>query len=162
MTFTEAVRTCLKEKYVNFRDRAPRSEFWWFVLFGFIVSIVAGILDGALGFRPDVVLDAGDGGFNASYQTNGPIATIAALALLLPNLGVSVRRLHDIGKSGWWVLLVFIPLIGILVLIWWWTRPSEEGPNKWGPNPFDPAGTLAHDGGAYSSSRIPSVDRDGR
>ena len=162
MTFTESIKTCLKDKYATFRERAPRSEFWWFVLFGIIAGAVANVLDTALGFAPEATFETGESGIGASYQATGPISVILSLVLLIPNLAVSARRLHDTGRSAWWLLIVLIPLLGILVLIWFWTRPSEEGPNKWGPNPFDPSGTIAHDGASYARSRVPTVDREDR
>ena len=88
MDFMTAVRTCLS-KYVDFSGRARRSEFWYFVLFTFLVGIVASILDGVLGTDYD---DRGGG-----LSVRSP-----ALALLLPWLAVGVRRLHDTGRSGWW------------------------------------------------------------
>lgn len=113
MDFATAVKTVLVQKYVKFDGRASRSEFWWFTLFSFIVSAVLYLVDGVLG------IDL--------------LRNIYSLAVLLPTLAVGARRLHDIGKSGWWQLLI-ITLIGILVLIYWWVQPSE-GENQHGPTP---------------------------
>ncbi|MCA8882307.1 MAG: DUF805 domain-containing protein [Rhodobacteraceae bacterium] len=110
MNFTSAIQTCLN-KYATFSGRAARPEFWWFVLFGCLVNIAAGILDSAL--------------FGHGPHLAQPITALTSLGLLLPNLAVSARRLHDIGRSGWWVLIGLIPVLGILLLIWWWTRPSQ-------------------------------------
>ncbi|MDM0056085.1 DUF805 domain-containing protein [Variovorax fucosicus] len=106
MNFMQAVQVCLS-KYVDFSGRARRSEFWWFSLFQFIVAIVASFLG-------DIV------------------ASIAGLALLLPALAVGARRLHDIGKSGWLQLIVLIPLLGILVLIYFWVQPGATESNAHG------------------------------
>ncbi|RYB90471.1 DUF805 domain-containing protein [Nocardioides oleivorans] len=120
MDFQTAVKTCLN-KYADFNGRARRSEYWWFVLFGLIVSIIASILDNVLG------TDFGSG--------NGLIGTIASLALLVPNLAVGARRLHDTGRSGWLQLLWIIPIIGWIILIVWFASDSKPGDNQYGPNP---------------------------
>ena len=107
-----AVRTCLS-KYVDFSGRARRSEFWYFVLFSFLVGIVATVLDFVLGTDD----------FN---NGNGLVNTLAGLALLLPSIAVAARRLHDIGRSGWWQLIGLIPLIGFIVLIVFLAQESGE------------------------------------
>lgn len=106
MNFTQAVSTCLRQ-YANFNGRAARPEFWWFALFQFAVFFVASIISPVL------------------YG-------LVALGLLLPGLGVGVRRLHDIGRSGWWLLICFIPLIGVVLLIYWAVQPGEPGSNAYG------------------------------
>ena len=121
MSFQDAVRVCLTQKYVDFSGRARRSEYWYFVLFGIIVSVVAGIIDGILGTRNTL----------GNY---GLVGGIASLALLLPNLGVGVRRLHDTGRSGWWLLIGLIPLVGWIVLIVFFVQDSQAD-NQYGPNP---------------------------
>ncbi len=110
MGFQEAVQTVLS-KYATFTGRAARPEFWWFMLFVFIVNIVTGILDGVL--------------FNGQV-----LNTIAMLALLLPQLAVGVRRLHDIDRSGWWMLLALIPVVGWVALIYFNVQPSYEGDTR--------------------------------
>ena len=122
MTFTQAIAAGF-QNYVNFTGRAARSEFWYWVLFAVLASLVAGLIDLAL--------------FGES--TISPINTLVGLALFLPGLAVSVRRLHDIDRSGWWVLLVLIPIIGIIVLIIWNCTKGTVGPNRFGPDPL--AGT---------------------
>lgn len=116
MNFMDAVRTCLNN-YVGFAGRARRSEFWWFWLFNVIVQIVCGILDGIL------------------LGGSGILGAIASLGLLLPGLAVSVRRLHDTGRSGWWILIGLVPLVGIILLIIWYVNRGEDGPNRFGPDP---------------------------
>ncbi len=116
MDFQTAIKTCFK-KYATFSGRAKRPEFWYFTLFYFLGSIVLNILEGFLfGFRSDI----------------NPLSAIFSLAMFLPQIAVAVRRLHDIGRSGWWYLLVLIPLIGWIVLIYWYVQPSEKGANKYG------------------------------
>ncbi len=115
--FLNAVKACLR-KYVDFSGRATRSEFWWFFLFQIIVMAVTGALSSTL---------------------NG----IAALALLLPALAVGARRLHDIGKSAWFMLLGLIPLVGALILLYWCVQPSGPA-NEFGGTPAAPdAPTIA-------------------
>jgi len=123
MGITTAVTTCF-QKYVDFQGRARRSEFWWWILFVIIVEIVARILDG--------FVDPPAPGVMFQY---GFIYGIAVLALLLPNITVAVRRLHDIGRSGWWLLLCFIPIIGWLVLLFWYVSKGTDGNNRFGPDP---------------------------
>lgn len=126
MSFTEAIRSVLSQ-YVGFTGRARRSEFWWWFLFVFLVGIVAGILDQLLGTT------VGEG-----FNQTGVIAIVTSLALILPNLAVAVRRLHDTGRSGWWVLIGLIPVIGFIVLIVFYVQDSQPGPNEHGPNPKEP------------------------
>jgi uncharacterized membrane protein YhaH (DUF805 family) len=119
MGFAQAVQTCL-QKYVGFSGRARRSEYWWFALFGLIVSIVAGILDGAFGLMSDANV--------------GVIGAIASLALLLPSIAVAIRRLHDTSRSGWWILIGLIPIVGWIILIVFYVQDSNAD-NKYGPSP---------------------------
>jgi uncharacterized membrane protein YhaH (DUF805 family) len=104
MNFGQAISTCFS-KYATFSGRASRPEFWWFFLFQILVSI-------ATSFLGDLI--------------NG----LAALALLLPALAVGARRLHDIGKSGWWQLIA-LTVIGVLLLIYWAVQPTAEGSNEY-------------------------------
>jgi uncharacterized membrane protein YhaH (DUF805 family) len=105
MTFVESIQTCFK-KYADFSGRASRSEYWWWALFVLLITIVGQVIGDILG-------------------------GIASLAMLLPYLAVTSRRLHDIGKSGWWQLIGFIPLIGWVVLIYWCVQGPKE-PNTYG------------------------------
>lgn len=116
MSFGDAIATCLK-KYATFSGRASRPEFWWFVLFTVLVEIVAGILDNALGLK-----------YGAGF---GVLGTIAWLAFLLPSLAVAARRLHDAGSSAWWLLIGLVCVVGWVILIVMYCRPSQEGPNKY-------------------------------
>lgn len=111
------------KKYADFSGRSRRSEYWYFVLFNFLISLVAGFIDGAIGFQV--------------------LGLIVSLALFIPGIAVSVRRLHDVGRSGWW-LLIALTGIGIIVLIVWHATDGEPGKNKWGHNPKEvPSGDLA-------------------
>lgn len=110
------------KQYADFSGRARRSEYWYFVLFNMIFAIVAVVLDNILGTAIEGV----------GY---GPIYGLYVLALLVPGLAVAVRRLHDVGKSGWMFLIVLIPLIGAIWLLVLSFTDSQPGTNKWGPNP---------------------------
>jgi len=115
----------LTENYANFNGRARRKEYWGFTLINFIISmVITGIL-GAISI--DLI--------NFGY--------IYSLAVFIPGLAVSVRRLHDIGKSGWWLLIAFIPLIGAILLIVWMCTDSDAGANEYGPNPKNPDNEIA-------------------
>ena len=116
MDFQTAVKTCLT-KYATFEGRAHRPEYWWFVLFGTLLQLVGSTIDaGLLGFE----------------MGGGPVAGIAGLAVMLPWLAVAVRRMHDIDRSGWWLLICLLPVIGQLVRLWWFTRPGDRTMNRFG------------------------------
>ena len=121
VSFKEAVVRALQQNYCNFSGRASRSEFWWFYLFSCIVSWIVSLVVG-------IVSD-----WNINSLNIG--SWIVILALLLPSLGLSVRRLHDIGKSGWWWFISFIPLVGAIILLVWWCKDSQMEPNEYGPVP---------------------------
>jgi uncharacterized membrane protein YhaH (DUF805 family) len=111
MQFQESIKTCFN-KFSDFNGRASRSEFWWFVLFVAIANMVAeSIFPGKIGY-------------------------IIGIILLIPHICVGVRRLHDIGKPAAWILLTFIPVIG-LILIYWWIQKSEPIANQYGAPPAD-------------------------
>jgi uncharacterized membrane protein YhaH (DUF805 family) len=125
----QAVKTVLS-KYATFSGRASRSELWWWILAVFILLIITRIIDGAV-IAPTL-------GFS-SFEPNAgqPLSLLVSLAFLLPNIAVGARRFHDIGKSGWWILIGLVPLVGTLVLIYFFVQPSDDA-NEYGPpNPFD-------------------------
>jgi uncharacterized membrane protein YhaH (DUF805 family) len=121
MGFTDAISSGFRN-YVNFSNRAPRSAFWYWVLFGIIALIVAGVIDGVLFIKPD--------------STVYPLFSLVYLALILPWLAVSVRRLHDIDRSGWWVLLGLIPIVGPIILLVWYCQKGTPGANRFGSDPL--------------------------
>ena len=102
------------ENYTNFTGRARRAEFWWYFLANVIISIVLNVIDLAIGFQL--------------------LTLIYGLAVLLPGIAVGIRRLHDTDKSGWWLLIGLIPLVGIIVLIVFWATDGQPGPNQYGPS----------------------------
>lgn len=120
MNFGEAIKNGFNN-YATFSGRAARSEFWYWVLFAVLVTAAGGIVDEAV--LPNV--------------ESGLFAPLISLALLLPGLAVSVRRLHDVDRVGWW-LLIYITVIGIIFLIVWDCTKGTSGPNRFGPDPLPP------------------------
>ena len=117
MNFGQSISSCMG-KYVTFSGRATRSEFWWFFLFTMIVSFVVNAISTGIFLNT----------FNEILLY---IPSIVSLIFTLPSLAVSARRLHDIGRSGWWVLLMFTG-IGLILLIIWWVKDTEKEENVYG------------------------------
>lgn len=114
------------KKYAVFSGRARRKEYWYFVLFNIIVSIVLGVIDGVTG--------------SLNAQTGlGLLSGIYSLAILIPSIAVSVRRLHDTDRSGWWLLIVLVPLVGAIILLVFAVQDSKPGANQFGENPKEAA-----------------------
>ncbi|MBO5815262.1 MAG: DUF805 domain-containing protein [Bacteroidales bacterium] len=105
----------IRNKYADFNGRARRSEYWYFVLFNFLISMAVGLVAGLIGFDW--------------------LSYIYSIALLVPGVAIGVRRLHDIGKSGWWLLISFVPLIGAIWLIILMVKEGNNGSNAYGPDP---------------------------
>ena len=104
------------KKYAVFDGRAHRTEFWLFFLFNFIISLFLGVIVGLVGGL-------------------WFITTLYALAVLIPGLAVSVRRLHDTNRSGWWILTGLVPILGWIALLIFYVEDSRPGANQYGPNP---------------------------
>ncbi|HEY0419803.1 MAG TPA: DUF805 domain-containing protein [Acetobacteraceae bacterium] len=119
MDFGQAVQTCLA-KYADFNGRASRSEYWWFALFCIVVNIVMSFIDRQTGM--------------------GVLSILVSVALLLPALAVGARRLHDRDRSGWFLLLSLIPLVGSIILLIWFCYRGIAGPNRFGPDPLAASG----------------------
>ena len=117
MDFQTSIKTCFN-KYAVFSGRASRSEFWFFVLFGFLGGIISSIIDVMILGYP--------------FEEDGPINLIFTIALMIPSISVAARRLHDINKSGWWQLL-WITIIGGILLIIWYATDGERKKNRFGP-----------------------------
>jgi uncharacterized membrane protein YhaH (DUF805 family) len=113
----------LTKKYFLFTGRAGRTEFWMYVLFNFIVAMILAIVGTVLG-----------GSGNYSSPAFLPY-DLYLLATLLPSLGMAVRRLHDTGRSGWWILVGLVPIIGAVVLLIFYIIDSTPGDNQFGPHP---------------------------
>lgn len=112
MDFGQAISTCFK-KFADINGRAQRSEYWWFFLFNLIVNIAATALFG-----------------------DGLISVLITLALIVPAISVGVRRLHDTNRTGWWMLAFIIPLIGLVLALFWLTKRGTVGPNQYGEDPL--------------------------
>ena len=140
LSFMEACKKVYLKNYFNFEGRASRSEFWWAYLGQYAVSMVVymismffcGFLIPILAINIDSDMDEATF-FGILFLSMIPMI-IFGLAIAIPMLGVSARRLHDIGKSGWWYLISLIPFGGLL-LIYWWAQPSEMRPNQYGEVP---------------------------
>jgi uncharacterized membrane protein YhaH (DUF805 family) len=111
------------KKYATFSGRAQRAEYWYFVLFYILILVGLSIIDGIIGTFSS---EAGIGLLSGLYS----------LAILIPSLAVGVRRLHDTGRSGWWLLIGIIPLIGPIILIVFFVQDSMSGDNSYGSNPI--------------------------
>jgi len=109
-------------KYVTFSGRAPRKEYWMFTLVYLIIAIVAGAIDTFV--------------FGASGESVGILGLVVVLAHLLPGIAVTIRRLHDTNRAGWWILIAFVPLLGAILLLVFMIFGSDEGSNDYGPNPY--------------------------
>jgi len=118
MNFGQAIASGF-QNYVNFSDRAPRSEFWYWTLFAVLASIVSAFIDRML----------------FDDWAMSPFNSAVGLALFLPGLAVSVRRLHDLDRTGWWILLI-LTVIGTILLIVWNCMRGTPGPNRFGPDPL--------------------------
>lgn len=108
-------------RYFQFAGRARRAEFWYFLLVNVGVSFLLGATDALLGF--------------VDNEGNGLLSSLYGLAVFFPSLAVGTRRLHDTGRSGWWQLLFLIPLVGLIVLLYWFALPGGTGGNMYGDDP---------------------------
>ncbi len=109
-------------KYAEFSGRAQRAEYWFFVLFYVLILMGVSIIDAALGLYNGIV-------------GIGTLGCLFALAMLIPSISLTVRRLHDTSRSGWWILLSLIPLVGSIILLVFTCLDSTPGANAYGPNP---------------------------
>ena len=116
--------------YFNFQDRARRAEYWWPVLMQFIAYVAMIIVSGIFGMLGDIGM--------MLIWIPLVLYWIFGLACIIPSLAVAVRRLHDKDMSGWGILIGFIPLIGALVLLFFFVTEGTPGPNKYGPSPKSP------------------------
>jgi len=123
--FTDALKN-----YATFTGRATRQQYWMFILFYILFYIVAIVLDMTLGLFDE----------ETGY---GLLSLVYTLGLLLPSLAILGRRLHDIGRSAWWILLIIIPVVGPLVILIFTLIGSQQEDNQWGPNPHTETTTEA-------------------
>jgi uncharacterized membrane protein YhaH (DUF805 family) len=129
MGFKQAVTTCFIRKYVDFRGRASRSEYWYFVLANFLLGVAVGLVCAIVAGKSAVFVGVG----------------LMVLVIFLPSLAAQVRRLHDTNSSGWWVLLGCIPYVGGLIMVVWYCIKGTAGENRFGPDPLNPDTVEAFD-----------------
>jgi len=129
----------LTNKYFQFSGRATRSEFWYFILYSIIISFVLGLIGSVLGIeyvmQMDTVKVLEGTGELVSTTVDFPLNLLQiffSLLLFIPSLAISIRRLHDLGRTGWWYLISLIPLLGALVLLIFFVLPSQEHDNEYG------------------------------
>lgn len=125
MEFQDAVKAGF-QKFFDFDTRSSRSEYWWWTLFVIMGGIVLAILDA-------MTSGVGASGF-------GPLGGLFSLVTLIPGISVTVRRLHDLDKSGWWILINLVPLIGWIIMIVWAATRGNDGPNRFGEDPLETVG----------------------
>lgn len=113
----EAVRRAFAN-YANFEGRANRGEYWWYALALMLLSLVTMVLDAVL--------------FGTPMGQYGILTIVLLLGTFIPNLAIGVRRLHDIDRSGWWILIALIPIVGTIILIVWYATRGTPGPNSFG------------------------------
>lgn len=124
------------KKYADFRTRARRSEYWYFALFNALFILLLSLLDTVLGF--------------GNNDTLGVFAALYSIAVVIPGFAVFVRRLHDIGKSGWWILIGLVPFVGAILLFLFTIRDGQPGVNQYGPNPKETNGSSGMSGSVAS------------
>lgn len=120
LSITENFKMCMTKKYMTFQGRASRGEYWKFFLVQFVIMVVVACIVWGITFDSDDV---------------DLITTLVGLPFLLPSLAVQSRRLHDLGRSAWWLLLHFVPYAGSFVLFIFSIMKGNPGPNEYGPVP---------------------------
>jgi uncharacterized membrane protein YhaH (DUF805 family) len=137
------------KQYADFNGRARRTEFWMFVLFNAIAYVVLALVDVLIGTASFVASGTG-------FQFGGGLLSgLYSLGVLIPSIAVAVRRLHDTDRTGWWVLLWIIPVVGQIVMIVFWAIEGTRGPNRFGPDPKQDAMAGGHPQGGYPQQGYP-------
>jgi uncharacterized membrane protein YhaH (DUF805 family) len=137
MGFGEAIKVCFG-KYATFAGRARRSEFWWFALFNLIVTAVLNLVDNAVGLVISLGSQGAEtaGGLVTFSSSNlGILSSVWFIIVFLPYLSVTVRRLHDTGRSGWWWWIILVPCVGFIVLLVFMLIAGDPRENRFGPDP---------------------------
>lgn len=130
----ENFRRVVTKHYVDFDGRTGRQVFWYYVLVFVLIYAALSIVESIFGF-------GGVTPYGFYYYQPRPLTGLLSLALLLPSLGIAARRLHDTDRSAWWLLVAFIPVVGWLVLIYFYAQPGTAGSNQFGPVPEDVVAT---------------------
>lgn len=120
MSFTQAIQSAFAN-FFTLSGRAPRSEYWYFILFCLLGSLALGVIDGVV--------------FGASLGL-APLSLIFSLVTLVPSIAVAFRRIHDVDKSGWWLLIGLVPFVGWLVLLYFFVQKGTDGDNRFGADPL--------------------------
>lgn len=120
----------MKKAFV-FKGRARRKEYWMFALIAFLIGIATNVIDLLNGWMLTPAI--------------GVLSALFSLLIFLPNISVSVRRMHDLGYSGWWVMIILLPILGPLLLLMMFCYDGESFPNRFGPNPKDTLEEATHD-----------------
>lgn len=126
-SFSASLKSVLISNYATFSARAPRAEYWFYTLFVLLVSIALGFVD--LIIDPSLVEETDP------LKSIGVASGIFSLVTLIPGMAVSVRRLHDVGRSGWWLLLI-LTIIGLIPLFYWTVKRGDKGENRFGADPY--------------------------
>ena len=113
------------KNFLQFTGRSRRSEYWYFALVFVPILLLLAFIEISLGWR-------GEG------SGLGPLTGLFAVVMFLPNLALSIRRLHDTGRSGWWILIGFVPILGVIALLYFYASEGDAETNAYGPNPKNP------------------------
>jgi uncharacterized membrane protein YhaH (DUF805 family) len=139
------------KQYADFNGRARRTEFWMFTLFSVLASIVLGLVDALIGTASFVGTGSG------FVYSPGLLGGLYGLAVLIPTLAVTVRRLHDQDKSGWFILLGLIPIVGGIIVLVFMCLEGTRGPNRFGPDPKQDAMAGGYPQGGYPQQGYPQA-----
>ena len=120
-------------RYVTLTTRSSRSEYWWWILFVLSADVIVVVVSSLL-FGPSI--QQSDTGIARQIYDGGVFAVIFHVVILVPTIAVSCRRLHDIDKSGWWLLLIFVPIFGSFILLYWFVQPGGDSHNRFGTDPL--------------------------
>ncbi len=142
MDVIDAVKSAFS-RYFDFEGRATRAEFWYFIAFGIVALSILPFIDGLL-FDTAPPPETGPWYFLGYTVQHGPLSVLFIAVMFMPWLSVSTRRLHDVGRSGWWVLFGFIPPIGWLFMTVWLARESVPADNEYGHDPLAGQGITGH------------------
>ena len=132
MSFIDSVKSGFV-RYFEFENRSSRSEYWWWMLFVWLTSLLLTVINSAL-FGPTVV-ESNTGELLIMYDAGVP-GLVFSLFVLIPSLALNCRRLHDIDKSGWWQTILLIPIVGLIVMVYWCVKAGDRGENRFGPDPL--------------------------
>ena len=153
MTFLESIKTCLIDKPFTFSGRASRSEYWWFVLFYFFIGfLIDSVLETLFPFEKKELASQ----YSTADWVNRLIPLAIHFVILLVVSSVTCRRLHDINRSGWWQLIIFVPIVGWIVDLYWMIKKGTPGPNRFGEDPLQPPQFMNTETGLVAETNHPA------